>query len=94
MADVDAFDLEIDLPKFLESVLEKAENVLQNVDEQTQVDAEVHAEVVDQSISLIRALQQTSDVHPSDIMALDSLAGSFTSVLCWHCYGITLIPVH
>ena len=47
MADVDAFDLEIDLPKFLESVLEKAENVLQNVDEQTKVDAEVHAEVVD-----------------------------------------------
>ena len=40
MADVGAFDLETDLPKFLESVL-------QNVDNETQVDAEMHFEVVD-----------------------------------------------
>lgn len=56
MANVDSFDLETDLPKFLESVLQKAENILQNVGNQTQVDAEVHVEVVDQTISLIRAL--------------------------------------
>ena len=81
MADVDTFDLESDLPKFLESVLQKAENILQNVEEQNQVDAEVHTEVVDQSISLIRALQETSDAQPSDIMALNSLADAFTKVL-------------
>ncbi|CAH3044876.1 unnamed protein product [Porites lobata] len=34
MADVDAFDLESDLPKFLESVLQKAETILQNVEDQ------------------------------------------------------------
>ena len=34
MADVDAFDLESDLPKFLESVLQKAETILQSVEEQ------------------------------------------------------------
>ena len=81
MADVGAFDLETDLPKFLESVLQNAENVLQKVDNETQVNAEMHFEVVDQTVSLIRALQETSDVQPSDILALDSLAGAFTSVL-------------
>lgn len=54
MVGVDAFDLEIDLPTFLESVLQKAETILQNVEEQNQVDAEVLAEVVDQSFSLIQ----------------------------------------
>ena len=49
MADVDAFDLESDLPTFLESVLQKAETILQNVEEQNQVDADVLAEVVDQT---------------------------------------------
>ena len=81
MADIDAFNLEFDLPKFLESVLQKAENILQNVGEQTQVAAEVHAEVVDQNVSLIRTLQETSDIQASDTMALDSLAGAFTNVL-------------
>lgn len=81
MADIGAFDLETDLPKFLESVLQNAEKVLQTVDNETQVDAEIHFEVVDQTVSLIRALQETRDVQPLDIMALDSLAGAFTSVL-------------
>lgn len=53
MADVGAFDLETDLPKFLESVLQNAEIVLQNVDNETQVDAEMHFEVVVQTVSLI-----------------------------------------
>ena len=53
MADVGAFDLETDLAKFLESVLQNAENVLQKVDNETQVNAEMHFEVVDQTVSLI-----------------------------------------
>ena len=81
MADIDAFNLEFDLPKFLESMLQKAENILQNVGEQTQVAAEVHAEVADQTVSLIRTLQGTSDIQASDMMALDSLAGAFTNML-------------
>ena len=43
MADVDALDLESDLPKSLETIL-------QNVEEQNQVDAEVLAQVIDQTI--------------------------------------------
>ena len=34
----------------------------------------MHFEVVDQTVSLTRALQETSDVQPSDLMALDSIA--------------------
>ena len=41
----------------------------------------VHAEVVDKSISLIRVLQEPGDVQPSDIMALNSLAGALTNEL-------------
>ena len=37
------------------------------------VEAEVHAEVVDQSTSLIRTLQEPGDIQPSDIMAFDKL---------------------
>ena len=78
MADVGAFDLETDLPKFLESVLQNAEIVLQNVDNETQVDAEMHFEVVVQTVSLIWALQETSDVQPSDIRY-----GSMLTVTFW-----------
>ena len=67
MADFGAA-LESDLPKFLESVLQNAENVLENNDNETQVDAEMHFKVVDQTVCLIRALQETSDVQLSDIL--------------------------
>ena len=59
----------------------KKQNIFKNVERQSQIEAEVHAEVVDQSISLIRALQETSDIQPSDKIASDSLAGAFTNVL-------------
>ena len=78
MVGVDAFDLEIDLPTFLESVLQKAETILQNVEEQNQVDAEVLAEVVDQSLSLIQTLQEPGEIQPLNIIALNSLAGAIT----------------
>ena len=80
MVGVDAFDLESDLPTFLESVLQKAETILQNVEEQNQVDAEVLAEVVDQSLSLIQTLQEPGEIQPLDIIALNSLADTFTNV--------------
>ena len=56
MEDVDAVDLGSDLPKFLESFLQKVEAILQDVEEQN-LDAGVLAEVVDQTISLIQTLQ-------------------------------------
>ena len=80
MADVDAFDLESDLPKFLESFLQKVETILQDVEEQN-LDAGVLAEVVDQTISFIQTLQEPGEIQPLDIIALNSLAGTFTIVL-------------
>ena len=76
----DYFDIERDLPKFLESVLKKSEDIFQNIDGKND-EVEVHAEVVDKSIALIRGLQENSDVLPADKEALDSLAVAFTSVL-------------
>lgn len=62
----------------MESVLQNAEIVLQNVDNETQVDAEMHFEVVVQTVSLIWALQETSDIQPSDIRY-----GSMLTVRFW-----------
>ena len=80
MVDVDAFDLESGFPKFLESFLQKVETILQDVEEQN-LDAGVLAEVVDQTISLIQTLQEPGEIQPLDIIALNSLAGTFTNVL-------------
>ena len=88
MVDVDAFDLESGLPKFLESFLQKVETILQDVEEQN-LDAGVLVEVVDQTISLIQTLQEPGEIQPLDIIALNSLAGTFT--MYWHCYGITFL---
>ena len=79
MVDVDAFDFESGLPKFLESFLQKVETILQDVEEQN-LDAGVLAEVVDQTISLIQTLQEPGEIQPLDIVALNSLAGAFTNV--------------
>ncbi|CAH3156063.1 unnamed protein product [Porites lobata] len=57
ISNVDAVDLGSDLPKFLESFLQKVEAILQDVEEQN-LDAGVLAEVVDQTISLIQTLQE------------------------------------
>ena len=79
MADVDAVDLGSDLPKFLESFLQKVEAILQDVEEQN-LGAGVLAEVVDQTISLIQTLQEPGEIQPLDIIALKSLADTFTNV--------------
>ena len=90
MVDVDAFDFESGLPKFLESFLQKVETILQDVEEQN-LDAGVLAEVVDQTISLIQTLQEPGEIQPLDIIALNSLAGTFTKLMYWRCYGITFL---
>ena len=60
-----------------------------------QVDAEVLAEVVDQSISLIQTLQEPGEIQPSNIIALNSLAGAITNVLALlriHISSIAVTP--
>ena len=67
----------------------------QNVEKQNQVDAEVLAEVVDQSLSLIQTLQEPGEIQPSNIIALNSLAGAITNVLALlriHISSIAVTP--
>jgi hypothetical protein len=54
MADEEVFNVENDLPMFLESVLDNVESIFQS-DVDLEV-AESHAEVIDQSIRLIRSI--------------------------------------
>ena len=61
MADEEVFDVENDLPKFFESVLDKVDYIFQN-DVDLEV-AESHAEVLDQSIRLIRSISECADVE-------------------------------
>jgi predicted transcriptional regulator len=79
MADEEVFNVENDLPMFLESVLDNVESIFQS-----EVDLEVaesHAEVIDQSIRLIRSISECADVETQDKMNLNTLATVFTDVL-------------
>lgn len=78
MAD-EEFDIENELPQFLNAVLDKAEKIIQG--DTKCGDAEVHAEVVYQCISLLRSLSDSSCVETSDKAALDLVADAFSKVL-------------
>ena len=74
-ADVEDFDVEIDLPRFLNSVLEKAEYICQrNVEGRI---VEQHIVVVDQTVSLLRSLMDTADKE-----ILSDLSSAFSDVFC------------
>ena len=49
------FDVENDLPKFLDSVLDKVEYIFQSINVHQEA-VESHAEVIDQSVRLIRSM--------------------------------------
>ena len=79
MADEEDFDVRRDLPAFLISVLDKAEHICQNgVGEGA---AEAHAEVIDQSIRMLRSIRDCRGIGASDKEELDSLAAAFADVL-------------
>ena len=80
MASEEDFDLEKDLPRFLAEVLDKFEYLFQgNFDVEA---AEAHAEVLDQTISLVRSLKDCCSLDTRDKENLDSIAEAFGDVLC------------
>ena len=85
------FDIEKDLPKFLISVLDNAEAIFQGMLDQEI--AEAHAEVVDQSVKLIRSLKDLDGIQTRDIESLDSLATAFADVLTSLRHYIAMMPV-
>ena len=79
MADKEGFDVGRDLPAFLASVSDRTENIFQN--DMGEGAAEVHAEVVNQSVRMRRLLRDCHDIGTSDKEKLDSLAAAFADVL-------------
>ena len=60
MADEESFDIRRDLPVFLASVLNKTEYICQN--DEVEGAAEAHAEVIDQSIRMLRSIRDCRDI--------------------------------
>ena len=80
-ADVDDFDVETDLPIFLNSVLEKTEDLCQpNVERRI---VEQHLVVVNQTVSLLRSLRDSrSIIDTPDKEILGGLSSAFNDVFC------------
>ena len=75
MADEEGFDIGRDLSVFLASVLDKTEYICQN--DEGEGATEAHAEVIDQSIRMLRSIRDCRDIGASDKEELDSLAEAF-----------------
>ena len=91
MADKEGFDVGRDLPAFLASVSDRTEHIFQN--DMGEGAAEVHAEVVNQSVRMRRLLRDCHDIGTSDKEKLDSLAAAFADVLLSLNHHITVKSV-
>ena len=81
MADIEYFDVEIDLPRFLNSVLEKDEYICQRNVERKIV--EKHIVVVDHTVSLLRSLRDSRSImDTADKEILSDLSSAFNDVFC------------
>ena len=65
MAVEEGFELGSDLPALLASVLDKTEYICQNVGKGT---AEARAEVIDQSIRVLRSIRDCHDIHRAECL--------------------------
>ena len=82
-ADVEDFDVEIDLPRFLNSVLEKAEYICQRNLERRIM--EQHIVVVDQTVSWLRSLRDSRSImDTADKEILSYLSSAFNDVFLCH----------
>lgn len=84
-------DIEKDLPKFLISVLDNAEAIFHGMLDREI--AEAHAQVVDQSVKLVRSLEGWGDILNRDKESLDSIATAFTDVLTSLGHYVVMMPV-
>ena len=91
IAEEEGFDIGRDLPVFLASVLDKTEYICQN--DESKGAADSHAEVIDQSIRMLRSITDCRDVGTSDKEELDSLAEAFAHVLFSLKHHIPVRPV-
>ena len=92
MASEEDFDVEKDLPRFLAEVLDKFDYLFQgNFDVEA---AEVHAEVLDQTISLIRSLKDCFSLDKRDkdsITEIWILLLRLLEMCCVYCVAVLLL---
>ncbi|CAH3176302.1 unnamed protein product, partial [Porites lobata] len=68
-----------DLPRFLDSVLQRTDQISQTMDEEI---VEQHIVVVDETVRLLRILRDSSsNINASDKETLDNLSSAFSDVL-------------
>lgn len=79
MAAEQHFDFEIDFPKFMEKLLVDTEKLFHS--RIILEAAEAHAEVIDQTICLIRSLKECSRLDSRDKENVDSVISAFIKVL-------------
>ena len=73
------FDVESGLPRFLDSVLQRTDQISQTMDEEI---VEQHIVVVDETVRLLRILRDSSsNINTSDKETLDNLSSAFSDVL-------------
>ena len=72
------FHVEVEFPKFLGEVVDRTETIFENFDTEA---AETQAEVLDQTISLLRSMKECRNLHTGDNVNLDSIAGALVDVL-------------
>ena len=74
------FDVESDLPRFLDSVLQRTDQISQTIVDEEIV--EQHIVVVDETVRLLRILRDSSsNINASDKETLDNLSSAFSDVL-------------
>ena len=72
------FDIEVEFPKFLGEVVDRTETIFENFDTEA---AEKQAEVLDQTISLLRSMKRCCKLDTRDKEKLDFIAGALVDVL-------------
>ena len=79
VADVEYFDVETDIPRFLNSVLEKAKYICQGNVERRIVEQQIV--VVDQTVSLLHSVRDSrSIIDTADKEILGDLSSAFNDV--------------
>ena len=76
------FHVEVEFPKFLGEVVDRTETIFENFDTEA---AETQAEVLDQTISLLRSMKECCNLDPRDKENLDSIDGALVDVLSVLC---------
>ena len=75
------FEIEVEFLKFLGQVVDRTETIFEKFEKIDTEAAETQAEVLDQTISLLRSMKECCNLDTRDKENLDSIAGALVDVL-------------